>query len=246
MNARVFGAAVCGPDHERENSPCEDACDFAVAGENIAALCVCDGAGSVTHAALGARKLAEAVIAALRDLPPQSPEVLTDSLRAACARGREALLLEAEERGLEPQQLACTLVAVATWGNLAAVAHIGDGAVIGRLRETGELRVLSAPDRGEFANETWFITCDSWAERLRVGLHENIEAVCAITDGCQSASMVEGRAPFAPFCSPLFDFAGEVTDAGQACAEVARLLDGEPLRRSSGDDKTLAVAFLGS
>lgn len=245
MNARVFGAAVCGPDHQRENSACQDACEFTVADDRVA-LCVCDGAGSVTHAALGARKLAEAVVSSLRELRPESPDALADALRTACERGRQALLFEATERRLELAQLACTLVAVATWGSFAAVAHIGDGAVIGRLRETGELRVMSPPDRGEFANETWFITCDSWNERLRVGLHENIEALCAITDGCQSAAMVEGRTPFAPFCSPLFDFAGEVTDAGEACAEVARLLDGEPLRRSSGDDKTLAVAFLGA
>jgi hypothetical protein len=56
--------------------------------------------------------------------------------------------------------------------------------------------------------------------------------------------MVGGQTPFEPFCSPLFDFAAEVTDAGEACAEVERLLHGEPLRRSSGDDKTLAVALL--
>jgi hypothetical protein len=246
VSARVFGAAVCGPDHERDNAPCEDACEFAVSAEGVTALCVCDGAGSVSHAALGARKVAEAVVASLCELRPASPEALTEALRAACRRGREALLFEARERELSPEQLACTLVAVATFGNVAAVAHIGDGAVIGRVRETGELRLLSAPDRGEFANETWFITCDSWAERLRVGLHEDIEALCALSDGCQSASLVGDQAPFPPFWSPLFDFAGEVTDVAEACAEVARLLDGEPLRRSSSDDKTLAVAFLGS
>jgi hypothetical protein len=127
-----------------------------------------------------------------------------------------------------------------------AVAHLGDGAVIARRRGSGELFVASAPDRGEYANETWFITSPSWRERLRFGLHEGVDAFCALTDGCQDAALVRGRAPapFGPFCAPLLDFGAEVDDADLAGAEVAALLQGEALRRSSGDDKTLAVALL--
>lgn len=247
MTARVFGAAVCGPDHEREHTPCQDAWGATAFGEGGAALCLCDGAGSATHSDLGARVVVSAVIAALHEAAPGSAEGLEDALRGACALGRDSVLREAAARELAPGALACTLVAVAALGSAVAVAHVGDGAVIGRRRETGELVVLSAPERGEFANETHFITSPRWAERLRVGLHEGIDALCALTDGCQGASLVMGaggQTPFAPFCSPLFDFAAEVTDVGEACAEVERLLHGERLRRSSGDDKTLAVALL--
>ena len=246
MNARVFGAAVCGSDHEREQSPCADAWQYALLAEGSVALCVCDGAGSVGHGAIGAHSVARAVVAALQALAPTSAETCHEALRLACERGREALLVEATRRELPPGELACTLVAVFAWQNCTAIAHVGDGAVVGRLRKTKELRVLSQPDRGEFANETWFISSPSWSDHLRLGYHEDIEVVCALTDGCERAAMSLDQTPFAPFWSPLFDFAGEERDAAEACAEVARLLAGESLRRSSVDDKTLAIAFLGS
>jgi hypothetical protein len=256
VSARVFGAAVRGPDHERDDTPCQDAWAYTAAGERGAVLCLCDGAGSAAHSDIGAQTVVAAVVEAFSALAPVASdtptgtltaalsETLTDALRDACIEGRHALIREAAARGLTPADLACTLIAVAAWGGLVAVVHIGDGAVIGRMRATGELVMLSAPERGEFANETWFITSASWSERLRVSIHEGVEAVCALTDGCQGASMVGGILPFAPFCTPLFDFATEVTDVAVACAEVAQLLDAAALRRSSGDDKTLAVALL--
>ncbi|WP_437275837.1 PP2C family serine/threonine-protein phosphatase [Sorangium sp. So ce375] len=241
----VFGASVRGPQHEQEGSPCQDVWAWGPAGERRVGLCLCDGAGSAAHPEIGAAAVAAAVVEALRELAPESPQALGDAVRAACAAGRQALLREADARALAPADLACTLVAVAAWGDAVAVAHLGDGAVVGR-RRGGELVVLSAPDRGEYANETWFVSSPSWEARLRVGVHEGVDALCAFTDGCEGAALVRGRAlaPYAPFCAPLLDFAAEVTDAGAASGEVARLLDAEPLRRSSGDDKTLAVALL--
>lgn len=244
MSLRVFGASVRGPDHEREDTSCQDAWAFVQTGERAAALCLCDGAGSATHAEIGAQTVVAAVVDALREFAPESPAALVDALCDACAHGRAVLLREAATRALTPADMACTLVAVLAWGSHVAVAHIGDGAVIGRMRASGELTVLSAPERGEFANETWFISSASWRERMRVGLHEGLDVVCALTDGCQSAAMQAGLTAFAPFCGPLFDFATEITDAAFGCTEVAKLLDAEPLRRSSGDDKTLAVAVL--
>jgi hypothetical protein len=240
----VFGASVRGPDHEREDLPCQDAWARGPVGDRGAAVCLCDGAGSAAHAAIGARTVADAVVEALRDLAPRGPDALEEAVRAACAAGRRALLLEAETRAVAPEAFACTLLAVAALGDQVAVAHVGDGAVVGQRAGTGELVVLSAPDRGEHANETWFVTSPVWEARLRVGLHAGIDAFCAFTDGCQGASLERGHSlsPFAPFCAPLFDFAAEVQAPAEADGEVARLLDAGLLRRSSGDDKTLAVA----
>jgi hypothetical protein len=167
-----------------------------------------------------------------------------EALRYACERGRAALLQEAALRALPPAELACTLVVLTARHGNTAIAHIGDGAVVGRMDRTGELRLLSAPERGEFANETWFITSACWQDHLRLYHHDAVASVCLLTDGCERASLGVDDAPFAPFWTPLFDFASEAHDAEAACSEIARLLDGEALRRSSGDDKTLAIAVL--
>ena len=240
----VFGASVRGPDHERDGRPSQDRWASAAAGDGMI-LCLCDGAGSASHAEIGAEVVVSAVLDALRGVSAEALHALPEAVAAACEAGREALLREAAARSLAPSDLACTLVAAAAWEDLAVTAHIGDGAVIARRRGSGELFLASAPDRGEHADETWFITAASWRSRLRVSLHEGVDALCAFTDGCQEASLVRGRTlgVHAPFCAPIFEFAAEVLDPAAACDEVSRLLDGEAMRRSSGDDKTLAVAL---
>lgn len=240
----VFGGSVRGPDHEREHLPCQDAWARGPAGSHGVALCLCDGAGSASHAELGARVVSAAVVEALQDLHADGPAALAEALRAACVAGRQALVREASAVAMSPAALACTLVAVVSAGDLVAVAHVGDGAVVGQRAGSGELIMLSGPDRGEYVNETWFVSSASWEARLRIDVHTRIDALCVVTDGCQDACLVQGGAPapFAPFFAPIFAFAAEVDDANLAGGEVTQLLDGAALRTSSGDDKTLAVA----
>jgi len=244
---QVVGASVRGPDHAREGSPGQDAWARGLFGGRGACVCLCDGAGSASHAEVGARVVADAVVAALAEAPA-GESAATETLRRACAAGRAALLQRAADLAVAPTALACTLVAAVCMDGWVAVAHLGDGAVVGRRADDGELALLSAPDRGEYVNETWFVTSAAWATHLRIGVHDEISALCVVTDGCQEASLVRGDrgSPFAPFFAPLFDFTAEVSDLAAADAEVLRLLDGAAMRGSSGDDKTLAIAWLTS
>ncbi len=237
---RVVGASVRGPDHEREDSPGQDAWATGSFGVGGACLCLCDGAGSASHAEVGARVVATAVVAALAE-----NSTATDALRSACAAGRAALLRTAADLGLAPAALACTLIAVLCTTESVIVAHLGDGAVVGQRAGAGELVVLSAPDRGEYVNETWFVTSAQWEAHLRIGVHAGISALCVVTDGCEAAALMrsEGDSPFAPFFAPLFEFTAEISDTEAASAEVRQLLDGDAMRRSSGDDKTLAIVW---
>lgn len=241
---QVVGASVRGPDHEREGSPGQDAWTRGAFAGRGACVCLCDGAGSAPHAEVGARVVATAVVAALAEVPA-SGSAMTETLRSACATGRAALLRAAADLAVGPAALACTLVAVVCMDEWVAVAHLGDGAVVGRRAGSGELVVLSAPDRGEYVNETWFVTSAAWQTHLRIGVHDGISALCVFTDGCQEASLMrdDRGSPFAPFFAPLFDFTAEITDTEVADAEVLQLLAGAAMRGSSGDDKTLAIAW---
>jgi len=241
---RVVGASVRGPDHEREGSPCQDAWAAGSFGARGACLCLCDGAGSASHAEVGARVVASAVVAALAESAADNPTA-TDALRNACAVGRAALLRTAADLGLAPAALACTLIAVLCTGESVVVAHLGDGAVVGQRAGASELVVLSAPDRGEYVNETWFVTSAQWEAHLRIGVHAGISALCVVSDGCEAASLMRSDrdSPFAPFFAPLFEFTAEISDTAAAGVEVQQLLDGAAMRKSSGDDKTLAIAW---
>jgi len=239
---RVVGAAVRGPDHERDGSPCQDAWAAGSFETHGACLCLCDGAGSASHAEVGARVVATAVVAALAERAENST---ADALWSACAAGRAALLRTAADLGLAPAALACTLIAVLCTGESVVVAHLGDGAVVGQRAGAGELVVLSAPDRGEYVNETWFVTSAQWEAHLRICVHTDISALCVVTDGCEAAALMRGDSdsPFAPFFAPLFEFTAEISDTEAAGAEIRQLLDGAAMRRSSGDDKTLAIVW---
>lgn len=240
---QVVGASVRGPDHEREDAPCQDAWAWSSCGAGGTCLCLCDGAGSAPHAEVGARVVATAVVAAWTEAAVSDAAALVEAMRSACAAGRAALLRTAVDLEVAPAALACTLIAVACIEDTVVVAHLGDGAVVG-LR-AGELVVLSAPDRGEYVNETWFVTSAAWEAHLRVSVHAKTAALCVLTDGCQEAALVRAadRSPFSPFFAPLFEFTAEITDAAAASAEVLQLLDGAAMRKSSGDDKTLALAW---
>lgn len=237
----VIGAAICGPDHVREGLPCQDAWAFGPSGSDGAAFAVADGAGSAAHPDVGATTATAALVAALCDRG--EGESLDAALLRAVGAARSALVREAALREVPLDALACTLLAVLVAGDRAAVAHVGDGAIVGQRAGSGEIVLVSAPDRGEYANETWFLTSPSFEGRLRVTTHEGLVAVAAITDGCQRAALEDGKtaAPFMPFWGPLFAYAAEAQDAESANAEVTKLLEGEALSRSSGDDKTLVI-----
>ncbi len=63
---------------------------------------------------------------------------------------------------------ACTVVAFAIHKNGDWVAvHIGDGGIIGRDQD-GDLKIISLPENGEYANETYFVTQDDAIQHIRV------------------------------------------------------------------------------
>ena len=71
-------------------------------------------------------------------------------------------------RGGREKEFAATLIAVAADGcGRSLVAHLGDGAVLGR-RGDGPVGAVSLPDNGEFANVTYFVTDEDAASRVRV------------------------------------------------------------------------------
>ena len=170
---RVAGAAVTGSSHERAGRGCDDA--WAVArgrglGGPVAAVCVCDGAGSAARGADGARlasRVAAKYLARRFDLlHAANPGAIGADL---IGRVRRAIRRAARGgREKEFKEFAATLIAVAADGcGRSLVAHLGDGAVLGR-RGDGPVGAVSLPDNGEFANVTYFVTDEDAASRVRV------------------------------------------------------------------------------
>lgn len=93
----------------------------------------------------------------------------------------------AAERGANLRDYACTLLFAAVSRHWYVAGHIGDGVIA--IERDGEMSVLSAPERGEFANETTFLTSVDAQVRLRAfsGAASGVQSFALMSDGPQHA-----------------------------------------------------------
>jgi hypothetical protein len=69
--------------------------------------------------------------------------------------------------GTEPDDnFATTIVALVCADNFTASVHIGDGLALA-LTEGGSPALASLPERGDYVNETHFVTDCNWREHAR-------------------------------------------------------------------------------
>lgn len=176
----VGAVAVRGTDHVRAGLPCQDAFRVTATPDGFAA-CLCDGAGSAENSELGAAAVADAVCEFLAGHPgvaPESQEVLKIARAAADSA--------AARHGGELASYACTMLAVLVARNQLTTFHLGDGVIVAGV--AGRPAVLSAPDRGEYANTTYFVTDTRAEQHLRIQflrLNDTVRSVVLMTDGPQ-------------------------------------------------------------
>ena len=234
---RIVGATATGAGHLRRGVGCQDRFASEVFGDAVL-LAVSDGLGSALHAEAGAETAVGAAVRSGRTLvaaAPDCPPAFIAAQMVACARAA----LQAHELALA--DLACTLIAVAARGTDVSIAHIGDGAVIGSRGD--EVVMLSPPAPSEYINEVVPLTAPGWEEHVRVSpCVAGIDAVLALTDGCQHAALTARGEPSAAFAGPIVH---HVRGAGEAaCRDLEALLSGQVLAEHCDDDKTLVVALL--
>lgn len=252
---RVLGASARGTSHVAAGTPCQDAHHVVTDGE-LLVLAVADGAGSAPLGGEGAT-LASCWAAELtarrlraRDASAGGPcPGLTGVLRDVMARTRDRLRRDAYRRDVPLRDLATTLVLCAMTRDELGVAQVGDGAAVVRTTggadwevETAELSVVAAGERGEYLNETTFLTSRGWRRDLRAQVMPatNVDAVALLTDGVQllALDLATGGA-HAPFFEPLFAYAAD--PAGDA-ADLDAFLRSPRVCARTDDDKTLVLA----
>ncbi len=167
------GAKVIGRSHKRNNGRCEDHWSkcrqnaVGLCGEVVAA-CVCDGAGSVTFGYVGASVVSSTLTKWLVRNFPFAHSAFTDDIKAELMPHLLSKLRRiASRQQTTLRNLATTIVAVAVAEDGRGIAiHLGDGGIIGRFGS--DLRAISLPMKGEFANETYFVSDRDAADRIRI------------------------------------------------------------------------------
>ncbi|HNB73814.1 MAG TPA: PP2C family serine/threonine-protein phosphatase [Acidobacteriota bacterium] len=248
---RVSGASVCGSGHQRHHQPCQDACQWQVVNSRWLVAAVADGAGSATHAEIGARLVVETVVAHLtaqisaNQFQVEADEVLQTSLTNAFQLARTKLEQEAETHGIALRELATTLVVVVAHPEVVAVAQIGDGAAVVKPQRLDPL-ALTTPHTGEYLNQTLFLTAPQALTQIQTVVWRGSLAQLALfTDGLQLLALKLPEATaHRPFFAPLFQFMAEETDPASATEQLVGFLNSNRIRERTDDDLTLVLATI--
>lgn len=183
----TVAAAVPGVSHEKKGESCQDAV-HTIRQDGVTVLALADGAGSVRYARQGA----ECATRCACDWISRSFDALWDMEPAEIAvsvvqQALERLQSLARELSAAPRDLASTLAFVAVKRERYIVGNLGDG-VIGCERR-GQLDVLCHPRRGEFANQTYFLTSDFAARcfEIKKGDSRDVTAFSLMSDGAAEA-----------------------------------------------------------
>lgn len=244
---RVIGAAVQGLSHQRADLPCQDAQGYRRLPDGSLLVAVADGAGSAARSDEGAQAAVQTALDWLAEgLAGEGP---LDELEAielllgAFEEARRALLALADEAGELPRLFATTLSLAVILNNRLLVGQIGDGVVVGKVSE-GELFVATPQQRGEYANETYFLSQEDALEHVDIHLfEEEIEALAVMSDGLSRLALrLPSQEPHAPFFGPLFAFLNTVESEAEGEEKLAAFLNSERICARTDDDKALVLA----
>ena len=245
---RVAAASVCGTNHIKSHQVCQDAHYWHILPNNVLLIAVADGAGCANLGKVGAviaTQTAIEYISQRKDIATiiTDDNLLRELLHKAMINAKTALENEAEAGKYELSDLATTLIIVVATPKVAAVAQIGDGLAVTR-DSNGKLQALTIPHRGEYVNETIFLTSSEAVTTTQLQiLRHNIVNIGVLTDGLQMLALnMLVQEPHQPFFLPLFDFVAKVEDYRLAKEQLTSFLSSGKIIERTDDDLTLVLA----
>ncbi len=240
-----LASSVTGTSHNARSVPCQDAhriCPYGPEADWIV-VAIADGAGSALHAEVGARLCCDELV---RRVESAGHETLFSQgeLAALFSQVRLSLVSEAERLEVSPRELACTAILGIVAPDHAIFAQIGDGAIVIRLEDAPDHRVVFWPEANEYANATNFLTDDSFEHNLRVSAVDGrVNEFAALTDGLQRLALdFSTQTAFAGFFQPLFRRLRDTDSIDTLSEAFCSFLDSDQINSRTDDDKTLVLA----
>jgi serine/threonine protein phosphatase PrpC len=208
---QVIGAAVQGLSHQKQDLPCQDALEYRRLPGGALLVALADGAGSATRSELGARAAVQAAMdslaSALESGQPAECCDWADLFWETFENARAALIQLAQERDEPLYAFATTLICLAATSEQLIVGQLGDGAVVVRNAD-GILDTVTTAQRGEYANETYFLTQEQALEQVAIQvINLPVQALAVMSDGLTRLALKRPtNEPHPPFFKPLFAF----------------------------------------
>ena len=174
-----------GARHARRDKPNEDSVNFEMLPNNRGIIAaVSDGAGSAPRAKEGSKLAAKhAVSQTLEAILSDEEMDLSLAVAQGLSAAQEAIRERADTTETEMEDYQCTLILVAWLDDQVAAIQVGDGAVI--VEANGACKMLTIPQRGQYANETYFVTEPHCEQTQFANKTSGITAMALFTDGIQ-------------------------------------------------------------
>lgn len=270
----IAQASVIGSLHIANSLPCQDAHLCKAIGQSEWLLCVVsDGAGSCEFSHVGSGKVVELVYWHFSELVKANKWIDNSSIPESEVWHRLAkntfrkvfadLQEFAKTENYTLESLSATVILVIATPLGLLVSHIGDGRA-GYQNLQGEWKSMMTPFKGEYANETIFITSPIWEDdKIDTYIEsqviaEPINAFVLMSDGCENACyettifIEENKQyeninkPFAGFFNPITQTLKRLVAQGKTAEEVNLLwedylTDGTEEFAKEQDDKTLIL-----
>ena len=255
MPWKITSSSVQGAAHKVDGTPCQDFSEcYTFPSDNLAIGLVADGAGSAQYSQIGAETAVRKALPFLKkfgqhlkDKKPTQTEV-EDLFREIGDAILSELQNKSRNHSCSIHDFACTFLSFLATPDWLIAFQIGDGFIVYKTNENNLYRLLFMPQKGEFENETVFVTSShAFENALIFNGPVNLEFVCASTDGIDHASLdkTKGRqwVPHAAFFEPLRAELSTSIDPQTFAKEITTFLDSEIFARITGDDKTIVLAL---
>jgi hypothetical protein len=256
MKWKAIPSFVEGTSHRKLEIPCQDYGNCKILFNDVIVGAVADGAGSAKFSHIGAQLAVEKAISHLetwiiklkqkkpnwqQPIPEETAEkVFSGTLKNVV----NALKKKACENDYFFNDLACTLLIFVATPDWIAAMQIGDGFIVVR-PEDSQYQLLFQPDKGEYANETTFVTSSNAQSEMRVVVVTgNQKFICASTDGLERLAIsFRDWKPFAGFFSPFEEGLKITNNLEQEAKDIEKWMASEEVNARTDDDKTMLLCL---
>lgn len=243
---KVAGAATIGRSHIRDGKPCQDKfCVWRGANKKSAGISLADGAGSSPYSQIGAEYAVNTVIPFVHEHfdnffknPSGAGKIIVEHLLNGLSK-------VSEEHGLLPNDMACTMLFVQIRRKKNSIyylaGHIGDGVIF--YEHAKGVKILSEPERGEYANTTVFLTSSNSESKLRIysGVLTRPVGFMIMSDGAADTLYIKKtKAPNQAYCQQIFNWCNKYNQKKISKALQSNL-QGGVFREVSADDCSLCL-----
>jgi hypothetical protein len=235
-------ARVIGRSHVASGRNCQDAV-AVIQRRSAACIALADGAGSKTRSEIGAQvastraaKIAlghfDQLFALANSKPLHAARLILDPVLVAL-KGKN-------KRRHEPlDSLASTLLFAAYKEGRYVAGHLGDGVIC--IKQGPEVRLLSAPENGEYANSTYFVTDKSALThfRLYAGVAGDEFGAILMSDGTAESLYERSTGRIGSAAQKILDWSAMLSPKRMEAVLTANL--NQVFSRKSSDDCSIAV-----